>query len=203
MKRTDALLLVTGTLVASALVAVGLTSVAPPAEPQVLAAPAATSTSFLDTREEVAAERASRSQKRAQPTQAPAPTQPVAKKSSAPAPAAAKKTPNASTQPKPAPKPKPAAAKSPAGDAAILACIRKHESGGNYRAVNASGKYRGAYQMDRGYAPVWAKRAGFGEWSGKTPDQWPPSVQDAVAYDMGHGNRYAAWRNFTSYSCPW
>ena len=203
MKRTDALLLVTGTLVASALVAVGLTSIAPPAEPQVLAAPAAVSTpSFSDARDQALADRASRSQKRATPVQAPAPTQPVAKKSSAPSPAA-KPKPNASTQPKPAPKPKPAAAKSPAGDAAILACIRKHESGGNYRAVNPSGKYRGAYQMDRNYAPTWAKRAGFGEWSGTTPDRWPPSVQDAVAYDMGHGNRYAAWRNFTSYSCPW
>jgi hypothetical protein len=85
---------------------------------------------------------------------------------------------------------------------ATLACIRKHESGGNYRAVSASGKFRGAYQMHRTYAPTWAKRAGQGSWSDVPVDQWPPAVQDAVAYDMGHGNRWAAWREHTSYSCP-
>lgn len=33
--------------------------------------------------------------------------------------------------------------------AARLACIRHHESGGDYGAVSASGKYRGAHQWDR------------------------------------------------------
>jgi hypothetical protein len=91
----------------------------------------------------------------------------------------------------------------PVSPTSILACIRKHESGGNYRAISATGKFRGAYQFHSGYAPTWATRAGYAEWAGVTPDRWPPAVQDAVAYDMGHGNHYAAWRNHTSYSCPW
>jgi hypothetical protein len=88
------------------------------------------------------------------------------------------------------------------GDKATLACIRKHESGNDYRDVSATGKFRGAYQFHRGYAPVWAERAGYGNWSNTPSDRWPPAVQDAVAYDMGHGNRYAAWDKHTSYNCP-
>lgn len=95
-----------------------------------------------------------------------------------------------------------AKADSSVGDKATLACIRKHESGNNYRDVSATGKFRGAYHFHRGYAPVWAERAGYGEWSGKTPDKWPPAVQDAVAYDMGRNNGYAAWDKHTSYNCP-
>lgn len=88
------------------------------------------------------------------------------------------------------------------GDSATLACIRYHESRNNYRAVSRTGKFRGAYQFHQGYAPTWAKRAGYAEWANMPSDRWPPSVQDAVAYDMGHSNGYAAWDDHTSYNCP-
>jgi hypothetical protein len=89
------------------------------------------------------------------------------------------------------------------GNNATLACIRKHESGNDYRDVSDSGTYRGAYQMSRQYSPGWAKRAGYGQWAGKTADQWPPAVQDAVAWDMSNNGRWwGPWKDHTSYDCP-
>ena len=49
----------------------------------------------------------------------------------------------------PAPPPPPAYPARPARAERTLARIRACESGGNYRARSASGRYRGAYQMDR------------------------------------------------------
>jgi hypothetical protein len=86
---------------------------------------------------------------------------------------------------------------------ATLACIRKHESGNDYQDVSDSGTYRGAYQMSRQYSPGWAKRAGYGEWAGKTADKWPPAVQDAVAWNMSNQGRWwGHWDDHTSYNCP-
>jgi hypothetical protein len=86
---------------------------------------------------------------------------------------------------------------------ATLACIRKHESGNNYQRVSSSGTYRGAYQLSRQYSPGWAKRAGYGQWAGKTADKWPPAVQDAVAWDMSNnGKWWGPWDDHTSYDCP-
>lgn len=85
--------------------------------------------------------------------------------------------------------------------AATLACIRKHESTNNYRAVSSTGTYRGAYQMSRVYSPEWVRRAGYGQWAGKPADKWPPAVQDAVAAHMGRGG-WGHWSKWTSYSCP-
>ena len=87
------------------------------------------------------------------------------------------------------------------GSSKTLACIRKYESTNNYRAVSASGTYRGAYQMSRVYSPAWAKRAGYDTWAGKTADKWPPAVQDAVAAHMGRSG-WGHWSKHTSYNCP-
>lgn len=83
-----------------------------------------------------------------------------------------------------------------------LACIRKHESGNSYTRVSKTGKFRGAYMMHRGYAPEWARRAGYGDWAGTAVDRWPPSVQDAVALHLGKGSNWRAWSDHVSYSCP-
>ena len=85
---------------------------------------------------------------------------------------------------------------------ATLKCIRQHESGGNYQASNPSGKFQGAYQMHRDYAPTWAKRAGHGSWAGKPVASWPPAVQDAVALKLGQDTGWGAWSKHTSYRCP-
>lgn len=53
------------------------------------------------------------------------------------------------------------------------AALRACESGGNYRAVSKSGKYRGAYQFD---ARTWAGLGGAGD-----PAAAPPAEQDARA----------------------
>lgn len=62
--------------------------------------------------------------------------------------------------PPPAPKPVQAttAPQTPAGG--VLACIRRYESRGNYRAVSPSGKYKGAYQFD---LPTWRSVGGSGD----------------------------------------
>ncbi|MFN8050736.1 MAG: transglycosylase family protein [Acidimicrobiales bacterium] len=91
-------------------------------------------------------------------------------------------TPAASAAPAPtAPTPVPAPAPSaplpavPAGgpSEAQWAKLRACESGGNYRAVSASGKYRGAYQFDY---RTWAGLGGAGD-----PAAAPPAEQDARA----------------------
>lgn len=55
----------------------------------------------------------------------------------------------------------------------ISACIREIESGGDYGAVNPSGRYRGAYQFD---AQTWASVGGSGD-----PAAASPAEQDRRA----------------------
>jgi len=57
--------------------------------------------------------------------------------------------------------------------AAQWAALRQCESGGNYSAVNPSGKYRGAYQFD---ISTWQSVGGSGD-----PAAAPPAEQDARA----------------------
>lgn len=60
---------------------------------------------------------------------------------------------------------------------ATLACIRSYEGG--YRSVSPSGKYRGAYQMDRDF---WLTYGGDPDYV--KPDRWeeaPRWMQDQVA----------------------
>jgi len=53
-----------------------------------------------------------------------------------------------------------------AWESSTLARIRACESGGNYRAVSSSGRYRGAYQFDRG---TWASIGGSGDPAAASP----------------------------------
>lgn len=81
------------------------------------------------------------------------------------------------TQP---PATQPAAAVPAGGAGGTLACIRSIESGGNYAAVNSSGKYRGAYQFDR---TTWNSVASRHNpaYVGVDPAAAPPGVQDQIA----------------------
>jgi hypothetical protein len=63
---------------------------------------------------------------------------------------------------------------------AVLARLRNCESGGNYRAVNSSGAYRGAYQFSR---QTWnnVARGFLPAYVGVDPAGAPPYIQDAMA----------------------
>lgn len=98
------------------------------------------------------------------PPEPPAPPPPPA----APAPAPAPATPH--THPAPA-----AGSPAPAGGVqAVLACIRQHESNGNYQATN--GIYRGAYQFDY---TTWESVGGSGD-----PAAASPAEQDQRAAQL-------------------
>lgn len=74
------------------------------------------------------------------------------------------------------------AAAAPAGTVPpVLACIRWHESRGDYRAVNAASGAAGAYQLMPQYADDWARRYGQARWAAVPVTSWPRAVQDAVA----------------------
>lgn len=57
----------------------------------------------------------------------------------------------------------------------MLACLRRHESGGNYTARNGHG-HTGAYQFDRS---TWASVGGTGEAADASPEE-----QDARAAEL-------------------
>jgi hypothetical protein len=77
----------------------------------------------------------------------------------------------------------------------FLRCTRAHESdtSGGYRAVNHSGKYRGAYQFDR---PTWnaaARHAGREDLVGADPAAVAPADQDWVAWSYYQWKGAAPW----------
>jgi hypothetical protein len=73
----------------------------------------------------------------------------------------------------------------PADWPAIAACIRAIESGGNYAAVNPSGRYRGAYQFD---LRTWASVGGTGD-----PAAAAPAEQDHRAYLLWRSRGLQPW----------
>ncbi len=68
-----------------------------------------------------------------------------------------------------------------------LAAIRACESGGNYGAVSANGRYRGAYQFDR---QTWASVGGSGD-----PAAASPGEQDARAARLRSQRGSNPWPN--------
>lgn len=73
----------------------------------------------------------------------------------------------------------------------VWACIRQHESGGNY-ATNTGNGYYGAYQFS---LPTWRALGGLG-----LPSNAPPAVQDAMAQKL---QAMAGWNQWpqTSKMC--
>jgi len=75
---------------------------------------------------------------------------------------------------------------------AALGRLRACESGGNYRAVSASGSYRGAYQFSRG---TWngVAAANFPQYQGMDPAAAPADVQDAFTRALYLQRGRAPW----------
>lgn len=65
-------------------------------------------------------------------------------------------------------------------EAQFFECIRWRESRGNYKAVDRTGKFRGAYQFYQGGWDTFALQVAP-QWVGTPPDEAPPTIQDAVA----------------------
>ena len=83
----------------------------------------------------------------------------------------------------------PAPVHSPPGG--FLACVRRHESGGDYRAENPVSTASGAYQFLDSTWRTMSARAGHRGWGHAASA--PPWVQDAVAqYTVDSGWR-SAW----------
>lgn len=85
--------------------------------------------------------------------------------------------------------------------AAILACIARYESGGNYRAVSPDGKYRGAFQFDQ---PTWnavAARTNRRRWVGIQPDRAPRAIQDAMAAALYQDRGLQPWSTTVRGQC--
>jgi hypothetical protein len=73
----------------------------------------------------------------------------------------------------------------------FLACVRRHESGGNYQAKNPNSTASGAYQFLDSTWRTMSARAGHGGYG--SARSAPPWVQDAVAiYTVNAGWR-SAW----------
>lgn len=101
-------------------------------------------------------------------------------------------------QPKPEAKPKVTVAAAPVNttsttsqksEAETLACIRKVESDGNYRAVSPSGQYRGAYQMDDDF---WRTYGNDDSLAGHQ-EEASPAAQDAAAARGLRARGLAPW----------
>ena len=69
----------------------------------------------------------------------------------------------------------------PNGVDAFLGAVKKHESGGDYKAYNAAGGASGAYQYIQSTWSSYAKSAGYGQYANGPASNAPPEVQDAVA----------------------
>jgi hypothetical protein len=91
--------------------------------------------------------------------------------------------PRATPHPAPTPRAAPVAA-SAASPGGAWACIRQHESGGNY-ATNTGNGYYGAYQFS---LSTWRSIGGTG-----LPSQAPPAVQDAMAQKLQQRSGWGQW----------
>lgn len=98
-----------------------------------------------------------------------------------------KPSPKPSPKPAPQPTPKPTPKPTPTGgpSEAQWARLRQCESSGNYRAVSASGKYRGAYQFDQ---RTWNSVGGVGD-----PAAAAPREQDLRAKILYSRRGWRPW----------
>ena len=84
--------------------------------------------------------------------------------------------------------PEPPAHTPPGG---FLACVRRHESGGNYQAENPTSTASGAYQwLNSSWVSV-SRMAGYSGW-GHAADA-PPHIQDAVSIWAVNNGYKSAW----------
>jgi hypothetical protein len=88
----------------------------------------------------------------------------------------------------PPPSPRPDLSQHP-----FLVCTRRIESGGRYDAVSSSGRYRGAYQFDRGTWNSTAQRAGRPDLVGVDPATVAPADQDEMALNLYSARGAQPW----------
>lgn len=111
---------------------------------------------------------------------------------SAAAPGGSSSSPAPSVDPAPTTRAAPAnSGTHPQHDHPFLVCTRARESGGNYRAVNHSGGWYGAYQFAQSTWDVTAARAGREDLIGVNPIDASPYDQDELAWTLyqWQGNR--------------
>jgi hypothetical protein len=75
----------------------------------------------------------------------------------------------------------------------FLVCTRAHESGGNYAAVSASGRYRGAYQFSQATWNSTAASAGRPDLVGVDPAAAAPADQDYLALHLYSRSGASPW----------
>lgn len=80
-----------------------------------------------------------------------------------------------------------------ADEAAVLACLRRRESGGDYTLVSSNGQWYGAYQFARSTWDSTARSAGRSDLVGVAPNQAAPSDQDAMALSLLRAQGKAPW----------
>ncbi len=73
----------------------------------------------------------------------------------------------------------------------FLACVRRHESGGNYQAKNPTSTASGAYQFLDSTWRTMSARAGHSGWG--SARYAPPAVQDSVAQFTVDSGWASAW----------
>ena len=73
----------------------------------------------------------------------------------------------------------------------FLACVRRHESGGNYQAKNPTSTASGAYQFLDSTWRTMSARAGHSGWG--SARHAPPHIQDAVAVFTVNSGWRSAW----------
>lgn len=81
----------------------------------------------------------------------------------------------------------------PQHNSPFLTCTRSIESGGNYRAYNASGPYYGAYQFTQSTWNSTANHAGRGELVGVDPRDASEYDQDDMAWTLYQWKGNAPW----------
>lgn len=72
----------------------------------------------------------------------------------------------------------------------VRRCIVRRESGGNYRVVSSSGRYRGAYQFNAALARSTARKMGRPGLVGKPMNRWSRFAQDKafwIVWNRGRG----------------
>ena len=118
-------------------------------------------------------------------TAPPAATAPSAPPQNTPTAVPAAPTPPASYAPTPG--------QHPQHNHPFLVCTRGIESGGNYRAYNASGPYHGAYQFLQSTWNSAANHAGRYELIGVVPSQASPYDQDDMAWTLYQWQGKGPW----------
>jgi hypothetical protein len=108
-------------------------------------------------------------------------------------PGAAVRAPVAAAPPVDPPAPPSGGGTSSHHDDPFLSCVRERESHGNYRVVNPSGPYYGAYEFLASTWNITARHAGRVDLVGVVPSTAPPFDQDEMAWSLYQWQGSGPW----------